>query len=251
MKKIFLSTVFTLLTVSAFAQREYKVSDLNGNEYENNSTFVFNVHGTFADPIDEAKLHLFITNDTSNEIFIRGEVTEMVNTDGSMAQFCIGGPSGNCFTPIHTGMFYPVAEGGMMYPNSNWGLFDYFLNLDETNLSQYTIRLVQTDGSGNEIAGTDFTFTYLYDKDAQMGVSNVQTKAIAQIFPTVAKGYTNVNLDENANVQILNIEGRVIKTLNLSKGQSKLDLNGLAAGSYWVAFKGISGTNAIIRILVK
>lgn len=250
MKKIFLSTVFTLFAVLVFAQREYKVADLDGNEYENNTTFVFNVHGTFADPLEEAKLHLFISNNTSHDIYIRGQIVEMVNTDGSLAQFCIGGPSGNCFNPLNTDTFYPVTEGGVMYANSNWGMFDYFINLDDTNLAQYTVRFSQTDGTGNEIEGTDFTFTYLYDEDG-MGVNDVQSRSIAEVYPTVAKGFTNVNLKEDANVQILNIEGRVVKNLSLKKGQSQLDLNGLSAGVYWVTFKGVSGVNTNIRVLVK
>lgn len=251
MKKIFLGAVFTLLTVAVFAQRDYKVSNLEGHEYENNTTFVYNVHGTFADPLEEAKLHLFITNKTSNDIYIRGQIVEMVNTDGFQAQFCIGGPSGNCFTPLSTGFFYPVAEGGVLYADSNWGMFDYFINLDETNLAQYTVRFTQTDGAGNEIEGTDFTFTYLYDEDGEMGVSNVQSRSIAEVYPTVVKGFTNVNLKEGANVQILNLEGRVVRTLSMKKGQSQLDLSGLAAGAYWITFKGNSGVNTSVRVIVK
>lgn len=251
MKKIFFSAVFTLFAVSVFAQREYRVADLEDHEYENNTTFVFNVHGTFADPIEEAKLHLFITNEASHDIYIRGQVVEMVNTDGTMAQFCIGGPSGNCFFPLNTETFYPVTEGGVMFANSNWGNFDYFINLDDTNLAQYTVRLIQTDGAGNEIEGTDFTFTYLYDEDGEMGVSDVESKSIAQVYPTVVKGFTNVNLKEDANVQILNTEGRIVKMLSMKKGQSQLDMNGLSAGTYWVTFKGVSGVNTNIRVLVK
>lgn len=251
MKKIFLSAVFTLFAVSVFAQRDYKVADLDGNEYENNTTFVFNVHGTFADPIEEAKLHLFIKNETSNAIYIRAQVVEMVNTDGTMTMFCIGGPEGNCWFQVDTESFYPSTEGGVMYANSNWGMGDYFMNLDETNLAQYTVRLAQTDGAGNEIEGTDFTFTYLYDEDGGMGVSDVQSRSIAEVYPTVVKGFTNVSLKEDANVQVLNTEGRIVKQTSMKKGQSQLDLNGLSAGTYWVTFKGVSGVNTNIRVLVK
>jgi len=251
MKKIFFSAVFTLFAVSVFAQREYRVADLEGHEYENNTTFVFNVHGTMEDPLEEATLPLFITNETSHDLYIRAQVIEMVNTDGSLAQFCIGGPAGNCFTPISVGSFYPNSDGGTMYANSNWGTLDHFINLDGTNLAQYTIRFAQTDGAGNEIEGTDFTFTYLYDEDGEMGVSDVESKSIAQVYPTVVKGSTNVNLKEDANVQILNTEGRIVKMLSMKKGQSQLDMNGLSAGTYWVTFRGVSGVNTNIRVLVK
>lgn len=251
MKKFFLSVFISFLAISATAQNpDYKISDLEGNEYENNSVHIFNVHGTFSDPMDEAKLHLFITNTKSNDIFIRAEIVQMVNTDGTLAQFCIGGPSGNCFNPITTGMYYPSAEGGVMYANSNWGLFDYVINLDSTNLSEYKVRFVQTDGAGNEIAGTDFFLTYLYDKDA-MGVQDIQSQAIAEVYPTVVKGFTNVILKESSNVQLMNLEGRVVKTIHLNKGHSQIDLNGMAAGVYWLRFKGASGVTTNIKVLVK
>jgi hypothetical protein len=251
MKKIFLSTCLSLFAISAFSQnQDYTISDLEGNQYENNSIHVFNIHGTFADPLEEAKLHLLIENQENEDIYIRAEVVEMVNTDGTMAQFCIGGPSGNCFTPISTGVFYPNTDGGVMYAAANWGMFDYIINLDPTNLAEYKVRFVQTDGAGNELPDTNFYLTYIYDEDA-MGVIDVQSKSIAQIYPTVAKGSTTVNLKEDATVQILNVQGRIVRTLNLKQGETKLNLNGLSTGVYWVAFKGVSGTTTNIKVLVK
>lgn len=250
MKKIILNSFLLLSTVCTFAQRDYVISDLEGNTYEDNSTFVFDIHGTFADPLEEAKVHLLITNQSTEDIYLRGQVVEMINTYGEFAQFCIGGPSGNCFFPLSTDAHYPNQQGGILYANSNWGMFDYFINLDENNLAQYKIRFTQTDGEGNDIEGTDFTFTYLYDKNA-LGLSEVQSQAIAEVYPTVAKSFTNVNLKENASVQILNTEGRLVRTANLRSGTSQLDLTGLSSGVYWVSFKGTSGVTHNIRIVIK
>ncbi|MDD3772427.1 MAG: T9SS type A sorting domain-containing protein [Weeksellaceae bacterium] len=250
MKKIILSTFFTLYAISSFAQREYRVADLEDNPYEDNNTFVFDVHGSFADPAEAAKLHLLISNESSSDIYLRGQIIEMINTNGELAQFCIGGPSGNCFFPLYEGSYYPNQNGGILYANSNWGMFDYFINLDETNLAEYKVRFTQTDGEGNEIEGTDFTFSYLYNKDG-LGVNDIRSQAIAEVYPTVAKGFTNVNLKENANIQILNTEGRIVKVTQLKSGASQLDLTGLSSGVYWVNFKGDSGITHTIRIVVK
>jgi hypothetical protein len=84
-----------------------------------------------------------------------------------------------------------------------------------------------------------------------MNVSDMQSVAIAEVYPTVAKGFTNVNLKENAKVQILNAEGRTVKSLSLKSGQSQLNLSGLSAGVYWVTFKGDSGMTTHTRIVVK
>lgn len=242
--------IFALTTVNAQNQ-DYVISDLDGNAYENNSVHTFNQHGTVSDPIEEAKLHLLISNESSDDIYIRAEIIEMVNTDGQEAQFCIGGPSGNCFTPISTGNFYPSNDGGIMYANSNWGMFDYILNLDSTNLSEYKFRFVQTDGAGNEIENTNFFLTYIYDEDATLGLNNIESISIAEVYPTVAKGFTQVNLKEAAKVQIFNMEGKVVQTTKLNSGTSQLSLAGLTPGVYIVSFSGESGMTTQTRVIVK
>ncbi len=243
-------TITMGLTISFAQNQDYTITDLDLVEYENNSIHVYNVHGTFADPVEAAKLHLVVNNVSTSPIHVTAEVVELTNTDGSLAQFCIGGPAGNCFNPIHAGSFYPNANGGTVQPGSNWGNFDYLINLDPTNLVEYKLRFVQMDDSGNEIPDTNFYITYKYDENA-MAVSDVNSSAIAQVYPTVAKGFTHVNLKENASVQIINLEGKSVRSLKLNSGESKLDLSGLASGIYWVQFKGTSGMTTTSKIIVK
>jgi len=252
MKKILLSTlmIWGIANLTNAQNQDYTVTNLEMLEYESNSVHIFNVHGTFDDPIDEAKLHLVINNTTSNPIYVSGEVVEITNTDGEMAQFCIGGPAGNCFFPLFEGAYYPNANGGEVPPNTNWGFNDYLINLDPADLSEYTIRFLQTDGQGNEIPNTSFYLTYRYDRNA-MSVSDLSSIAIAEVYPTVAKGSTTVELKENASVQILNMEGKSVKSLKLNAGKSNLDLTGLSAGVYLIQFKGNSGLTTTKKILVK
>lgn len=251
MKKIILS-VLTLMTVSgiSYAQNQnYTITNTDMVEYENNSIHVFTVHGTFEDPNDEAKLHLVVNNVGMEPITVTAQVVEMTNTDGTLAQFCIGGPAGNCFFPINEGSFYPGVNGGVVEPGANWGMFDYLINLDPTPLSEYKLRFVQLDGAGSEIPDTSFFITYLYDPG--MAISDVNSLAIAQVYPTVAKGFTNVDLKENATVQVLNVEGKAVKSLKLNSGKSQLDLSGLSSGVYWIAFKGESGMTTTSKIVIK
>lgn len=252
MKKIILSALtLTIGLTASFAQnQDYTITDLNMVEYENNSMHVFAVHGTFADPIDEAKLHLVVNNFGNEAIKVAAEVMEITNTDGSLAQFCIGGPSGNCFNPINEGSFYPSANGGIVEPGSNWGNFDYLINLDPTNLAEYKLRFVQMDDSGNEIPDTNFYISYKYDENA-MAVSDANSIAIAQVYPTIATGFTNVTLKENATVQIVNLEGKSVRSLKLNSGNSRLDLSGLPAGIYWIQFKGVSGLTTSSKVVVR
>jgi len=250
MKKIILS-VMTFAAVSgiSFAQdQDYTVTDLDMVEYENNSVHIFNVHGTFEDPTDEAKLHLVINNTSSEQIKVAGQVVEFTNTDGSLAQFCIGGPAGNCFFPLFEGAFYPSQSGGIIESGSNWGLNDYLINLDPTNLAEYKLRFVQVDDNGDEIPNTSFFITYRYD--ANMATSDVNSIAIAEVYPTVIKNSTTVELKENANVQIVNLEGKVVKSLTMNSGKTSLDMSGLS-GVYWIQFQGVSGASTMKKVVVK
>ena len=73
MKKILLSTlmIWGIANLTNAQNQDYTVTNLEMLEYESNSVHIFNVHGTFDDPIDEAKLHLVINNTTSNPICVR------------------------------------------------------------------------------------------------------------------------------------------------------------------------------------
>lgn len=250
MKKIFTTVCLSLFALSAYAQNQaYVLSDLDGTPYENNSVHTFNIHGTFDEIIDAAKLHLVITNEDFDDIYVRAEIMELINTDGTLVQFCIGGPSGNCFNGVDEGAFYPSEEGGLLEAAFSWGMNDYIINLDPTNNVGYKLRFVQTNGEGVEIPDTNFFITYRYE--SEMGVSDMQSLAFAQVSPTVAKGSTTVNLKENAQVQIVSLDGKVAKNLKMQSGTSQLDLSGLSAGVYWVTFKGEKGNTHSVKIVVK
>lgn len=251
MKNFILTGTLILGTLTqTFAQEQvYRITDKNGVEYENNSVHSFNVHGTFDDPREEAKLYLVAHNDSTEDIRLAGEIVEIINTDGEMGQFCIGGPAGNCFFPLVVGGYYPSNNGGQLNAGTSWGNFDYIINLDPAVGSSYKVRFTQKEVSGADVPNTNFFITYVYA--GQMGVSDLNTKAIAEVYPTVAKGFTNVNLSENAQVQVVNALGKTVKTTSFNAGTHKLDLSGFAAGVYWVSFKGQSGKTHSIKMVVK
>ncbi|HUH35858.1 MAG TPA: T9SS type A sorting domain-containing protein [Moheibacter sp.] len=248
MKKKLITGFVALLAWSGLQAQNpaYVVSNTDGVPYENNSLHVFNVYGT-DDDIETAKLYLIIDNyDFDNDIYVRAEVVEIINTDGQNAQFCIAGV---CLFAFEEGQILPNEEGEVVYGGNGWGPSSYILNTDPTNLSEYKIRFVQTDGAGNEIPNTNFFISYRYDKN--MGLSEVKSLSIAEVYPTVAKNFTNVNLKENAEVQIFNAEGKAVRSTKMNSGSSQLDLSGLSKGVYWVAFKGQSGSTTNVKIVVK
>src|SRR5690625_31804 len=106
------------------------------------------------------------TSDEPNRIF--GQVIEFSNTDGQKAQFCI---IDACYENLIEGNLYP-SNGGVFPIDGNNGFNDYFANLDETNLVEYKFRIFQADvDSGEEIEGSSFYLTYIFDEDADMNIT--------------------------------------------------------------------------------
>lgn len=238
-------------TFTTAQERGFIVTNWDGTEYENNSLHVFNEYGVVDENqniIDDNKLQLLIQNISDEQIRVFGQVIEFTNTDGQKAQFCI---IDACYENLIEGELYP-STGGIFPIDGNNGVSDYFANLDEANLAEYKFRIFQADlDTGQEIEGSSFYLTYLYDEDANMNVTDVQSISIAQIYPTIAKNFTQVNLKEAAKVQIVNMQGKVVKTTQLNSGNSQLSLAGLTPGVYMISFNGESGMNTTIRIVVK
>src|SRR5690606_15201845 len=106
-------------------------------------------------------------------------------------------------------------------PNQHQGIFlDHFWHYGEESddIIEYEFRFFQMDSEGFEIENTSLTFNYRYDRDA-MSVSEVSSVSIAEVYPTVVKNSTTVELKENANVQIVNLEGKVVKSLTMNSGK--------------------------------
>lgn len=252
MKKRILSGFLVLFAFAALSaqNQDFEVLDLDGNAYEDGKTYVYDVHETDQAPNDDAKLYFVFYNPTDNPIHIFGQIVEMTNTNGDFGQFCI---IDACYGHLEEGSLYP-ATGGVIQAgefNGNLGS-NYFTNLDPTSPVEYKFRIFQADmDTKEEIPNTSFIMTYRYDEDGQLSLNDVQSISIAEVYPTVAKGFTQVNLKESAKVQIVNMQGKVVKSTQLNSGTSQLSLAGLTPGVYMVSFNGESGMTTTVRMVVK
>lgn len=249
MKKLFLSAIVAIGFLGT-SSGQFRLMNQNGTAETEDDTLINDgdvvVFNTYE--YNAAKLKFLTYNDSSDDMFVRVECEGLTNTNGAHMEVCYG----FCYTGIETFVGYPLDNPVYVAPGTHQGIFDdYFSNVDgSSDLIEYNFRFYQTDAEGFEIEGTSYRFTYRYD--ANMAISDVTSSiAIAEVYPTVVKGFTNVTLKENAKVQVLNLEGKVVKTLEMLSGNSQLDLSGLAAGTYLVQFQGISGLNTTKKIVVK
>ncbi|MBA5629678.1 T9SS type A sorting domain-containing protein [Moheibacter lacus] len=251
MKKFILSAVvgLSVMGFSNAQNQDFRLMDMHHtNEYDDDTEInegdvvIFNTS-----VYEEAKLQFLTYNDGTETIGIQVECTGLTNTDGDSMELCYG----ECYYGIDTFIPYPTLGPVPVQPGQHQPIMaDYFSNTDgNSDLVEYQFRFFQLDSEGFEIPDTSLNFTYRYD--GTMATSDVNSIAIAEVYPTVAKGFTNVDLKENAKVQIVNLQGKVVKSLELNAGQSTLDLSGFAAGVYIIQFKGTSGLTTMKKVVVK
>lgn len=248
MKKVVLTAVLSF-TFACSLSAQFRLMNMNHTEETGDDTQINDGDVVIFNTADyeEAKLKFLTYNDSGNDMFVRVECEGLTNTNGSLMELCYG----SCYTGIETFVGYPLDNPIYVAPGGHQGILaDYFSNTDgNSELVEYNFRFFQTDIDGFEIPDTSFRFTYRYD--GTMSVSDANTIAIAQVYPTVVKGYTSVTLKENASVKVLNLEGKSVRNLNMKSGNSQLDLSGLSAGVYLIQFKGDSGLTTTTKVIVK
>lgn len=248
MKKIILTAVLSFAFVG-FSSAQFRLMNMNhttdladDTQINEGDVVVFNTA-----EYEAAKLKFLTYNDGATDMFVRVECEGLTNTTGSDMELCYGA----CYTGIETFLGYPLDNPIYVAPGGHQGILaDYFSNTDgNSDVVEYNFRFYQTDIEGFEIEGTSFKFNYKYD--GTMSVSDASSIAIAQVSPTVIKGQTTVTLKENASVQILNLEGKSVKSLKMNSGTSQLDFSGLSVGVYLIQFKGDSGKVTTKKVVVK
>jgi len=68
------------------------------------------------------------------------------------------------------------------------------------------------------------------------GIANKTTKQF-EFYPNPATNFIVVNMDNKGVVEILNLSGQVVKTVNLHKGTNSLDISEICTGAYFFRIK--------------
>lgn len=251
MKKIFFTVILSLGALSfLFGQNQvYRVMNSYNTLDTSDDTPIQEGFVYTSNSIEEEHGLWFLTyNDSGEPINMQIECTGVSNgDDASGMQVCYG----LCITNIAVFQHIPGYPVTITPGNHQGFTTDHFIHHEESDdIIEYEFRFFQMDSDGFEIENTDLNILYRYDKNA-MAVSDVNSISIAQVYPTVVRNSTTVELKEKAQVQIVSLEGKVVKTTSLNSGKSTMDLSGLSAGVYWIKFKGVSGTSTMKKIVVK
>lgn len=198
-----------------------------------------------------AKMLLHVKNNTDATFLFKVRVDEVTgNPEAGMdmnLQFCF---SQLCYFSIVPNHIYP-GNPVSLEPGASNDPTDHFWNAypgDGTNPVIYRFTFIQVDEDGNQLAEL-ISFTYKYMPTAGVtDISTLQNMGI-NVNNTVVKSQLNIDATTNATMQLVNINGQIVKTAAIINGSQSLDLSALSAATYIARFTTEDNKTSTIRIV--
>ena len=250
MKKIIL---IAALLVGTFAQAQIKLNK-QGGQIMNGDVFTYTELFDLLTNPEGGKLGFNVSNDTEETVQLKMRVDAITNNTageniGDDLQLCFG----DCVTNITEGGTYPtdniiIAAGGSTLEVTNQ---DHFANGNPGNGTDpviYTISLVTVDEEG-AVTGVVVSFTYRYEPTAGLtDLEGLKNMGLV-INNTVVKNGLDITATQNANVEIIDLNGKTVKKAAIANGSQSVDLSGLSAAVYIARFATEDNKVSYIRIV--
>ncbi len=99
---------------------------------------------------------------------------------------------------------------------------------------------IQPDGKIIAAGYSDADFAVARYNGGTVGISETETTDIIKIFPNPVSDEVSVVIPEKASIEILNIKGQIIKTINNADTRTTIDLKNLSRGIYIVKAKTVN-----------
>ena len=238
MKKILLLliSIFTAFTMNA----RYEVEDQFGHEIIDGMVVEFSDYG-----VPNGSLEYYITNNDSNEIYMRIEFVDAINATGAGFELCFG----QCYIDLVVGQTVPPAPQFLaIAPGGITSEGNHFANtLEGTEVKDYVFRFYETDSDGNDI-GSDLSFTYRYDPT--LGVNDLNELNIS-VASTVILSDMQVNAVEELNMEIYSLQGKLVSSEKINIGQQLINMSNLSSQMYIVKFSNDEGASKTIKVVKK
>jgi len=240
MKKIILLALFAL---SSSLQAQVVSILGNGDEITEGQTF------TFHDISERARINLIVTNLSDEPINLKLKANSISYPTNMNIQFCFGT---ECYFNISTGSTVPSLDYGLtLDPGESNPEGDHFQSANPGNGTDpvtYSLSLVKVSDSG-EILEVLRTFSYVYAPTAGLtDFSALQNMGIT-VKNTVVKNQLEVSANQTATLQVININGQVVKTFAVKNDNQVIDLSGLTSAVYFARFTTQQNKTAQIKIV--
>jgi len=247
MKKIILlAAVF--LTTLAQAQAP-AISVFNGS-VEVTEGYQYESHSLNVDAPEELKLKVKNLGDAT--INLKLKTTGLTNADDNLGyiQFCF---DGQCNFMVSQNSTVPSAVDGLVLtPGASNGDDDHFFSVYKGDIEGqpviFNLAIVQVDANGTEIA-TLRNFSYKYSATAGLSDFALLSKMGIIINNTIVKNSLDITANQNAKLEVININGQTIKMATIKDGSQSVDLSGLASAVYFARFTNENKQTSQIRIV--
>ena len=244
MKKIIL--LAGLLLSSFFTQAQVITATADGAPISEGQTFTVNSLTE-----SEATLSLVATNISDAPIYLKLKVNSIVNANGQDVQFCFGGL---CYFSVREGSTVPsntYLANNVIAPGATNNAADHFFNENAGIVVGedvvYNLSFIKVSAEGAEL-GTLLTFNYKYSPTAGITNLSVLQNMGITVNNTVVKNDISVYANYNANLEIINVSGQIVKTVGIKTGSQQANLSALSAGVYIARFTA-NGKSSQIRLV--
>ena len=238
MKSKFLFLAMCLVGVSANAQFTFLNSD--GATVESGTTVTYG-QGQVGDPA--GYYEFFISNDTSESIYLKAELVSADNADGSSFEICFG----LCYTDIAVGQKFPNNGSVFIDAGSQTSSGNHLVNtLDNDTPMNFVFRFYQTDQAGTTELGNDFFITYSYD--SALGLSD-NAFLDFNISATLVGDYIETRSPDIYTLSIYDKRGRSVKKKNITTQTNRMPIGDLPAGMYFVRVVNDQNASKTIKII--
>ena len=236
------SLFLVLCLVAASASAQFTFLDIDGLPVTNGAVVSFG-QGQVGNPA--GYYEFFVSNDTSEAIFMKAELVSAENADGSSFEICFG----LCYTDITVGQKFPnngsvFIDAGTQTPSGN-----HLVNtLDNDTPMNFAFRFYQTDQAGTTELGNDFLITYRFDPT--LGVTD-NAFLDFNISATLVGDYIETRSPESYTLSIYNKRGRSVKKKRITTQTNRLLVGDLPPGMYFVRVVNDQNASKTIKIIKK
>ncbi len=243
--KLLLLSVFGAV---AIANAQYTVTDDNGNVLQDGDIIEF---GSLEQPA--ADYNFFVTNNNpTDEIYSRIEYISQTNaTNPHFAELCYGFV---CYYEIQLGTTTPPMNiEPMIIPvGHTTGLGNHLYSNDPGN-GQGNVDFVFAFRQYEDVAGTiqtgeSITFTYRYNP--ALSVDKV-SKVNLSLISTVVTDQLTMDVNEPVQVQVYDMQGKLVKQANLEVGRQTVDVSNLSGQQYIVQFTNQGGAKKTSKVIIR
>jgi len=185
-----------------------------------------------------------VTNTSTQDIYMKIIVDNLVNTDGTDFQLCFALV---CLNNVSLNGAYP-STAALIAPGETNSLGNNLWNLNPagtTTPMSWTFRFQAYDASDNEI-GTPISMTY--DYQPVLSIEDAEVLNL-EVFPTVVKNELNISIDENVSAVFYDITGKKVKAVEVLSGDQRLDISDLSSQIYFVNFRNEEGLESTFKIV--